>query len=115
MDAEQLVTEVIAHVDGTPSATPDCVYVLALTDGPRAREFHVRVKGGYASVGRGLPADTGVDCRITLATTDAAALVSGRMNASGVVMAFLAGRIRVDGDPTVAARLGQILRPNTRR
>lgn len=83
----------------------DCIYAFNLI-GEGGGKFYVTINSGYGTVSMGTPERA--DCWISMETADGLAIVQGRMNA---VAAVLTRRIKVEGDLTVAARLGQLLRP----
>lgn len=50
--------------------------------------------------------DAAADCTITVAKDDFEALAAGELNPT---MAFMSGKLKVDGDMSVAMQLGQVL------
>ena len=50
--------------------------------------------------------DAGADCTITVSKDDFEALAAGEMNPT---MAFMSGKLKVDGDMSIAMQLSQIL------
>lgn len=50
--------------------------------------------------------DAGADCTITLSRDDFEALIAGELNPT---MAFMSGKLKVDGDMTVAMQLSQVI------
>lgn len=51
-------------------------------------------------------ADSGADCTITISKDDFEALAAGELNPT---MAFMTGKLKVDGDMSIAMQLSQIL------
>jgi putative sterol carrier protein len=50
--------------------------------------------------------DTGADCTITISKDDFESLAAGELNPT---MAFMQGKLKVDGDMSIAMQLSQIL------
>ncbi|WP_020522044.1 SCP2 sterol-binding domain-containing protein [Catelliglobosispora koreensis] len=52
--------------------------------------------------------DAPADCTIKLTLSDLEALVAGKLNAT---MAFMQGKLKLEGDMAVAMALGKVLKP----
>ncbi len=97
--AADLLTDLLKRFDPSAAAGLSAVYQLTLT-GDGAGTFHLKVANQECQLTGG-PAEK-PDVAITVSAEDWAELVAGRLDP---LSAFFTGRLRIDGDLTLATRL----------
>lgn len=100
---ESIFDTVVSRFDADKMAGFNANVVFDLT-GDNGKTYHLTIADGKCTYGQGSVADP--DASLTMATEDFEALSSGSLNP---MMAFMQGKIKVDGDMSTVMKLQTIL------
>lgn len=105
MTTKEIFEDIGRRLQGDPAklAGTTATYRFSLS-GEDGGTFFVQIEEGSARAGEGDPENAG--CTIVMAAPDFKAMVGGQLNA---VSAFMSGKLRVQGDMSLAMKLQSVL------
>lgn len=101
--------EIFAEVERRLQANPAKIQGMTATykfqlSGDDGGTYYIKINNGAAEAGAGEPESAG--CTIIMAADDLKAMVGGQLNP---VSAFMSGKLRVQGDMSLAMKLQGVL------
>ena len=104
---EQFFSQLAGNIDASKAAGMNATFQFVIT-GDNGGSWHVKLTQGDVQVMRGNA--NAPDITITVSDSDWLDIVSGRMNGQ---MAFMTGRLKIEGDVTLALKLQSLFQLKT--